>query len=68
MIDSKSPESAFTHLKSQPNPAIEEPKDAGFAKLAEPQPLENVVAMICADARRRSMTYAIRSNVGHSGE
>ena len=30
--------------------------------------LEGIVAAICLDARRDSLRYALRSNVGHDGE
>ncbi len=33
-----------------------------------PDLLKDIVAAICFDARRDSLRYALRSNVGHDGE
>lgn len=59
-----------TSTKSTANSAFAE-NESGSTFIAEAPPaplLENVVAAIRMDARRDSLRYALRSNVGHDGE
>ena len=67
-----------SNLQSKPSTTESEADSTGgvstdcsvdiFADVPVAPLLENVIAAISLDARRDSLRYALRSNVGHDGE